>query len=648
MISRRILFYVELLIVFCAFPAFAGPHTVQRGETYADIARLYHIELKDLLSANQDTEAHTGLTIDVPLNTLFYDLGSSTLFRNRQLLKASDLELGKKYYQKGHQLQMELKDASPKKQAKLTDRITDYYRQAVSYGSVEAFYQLGRHLVHGCYYTDDDYPTFFQSVNSNRTEFTEGIEYLQIASVYGERHALVELALACGYKASPIYNAYLCLEMLLMFKNDLGIPVSNLICYMYEYGYGINQDYMQAYLNCPSPEIWSSYKTTHKEAIIDKIAALPDKPEYTKYGIGFDANYFIFLADIYCKDQVMQPEGIYWLHRAAKSNNALANWLLAVIIKEDKYRTISLGDSDSQWLHFARVADNLGNTDAHKYVEQYDLYEKAKREQAEEQERQQRLAEERRKQERRAKWGRIAATAINIAAETALTAAAIHEQQHAQSSYNNSPFQGRVADMTASQFNAQITLAMQQLAQYTVNKGVSDWTGTPMIPTDMSAVRFGSDMSPGSPAWMFNQHQIISSMSMMNTRMACEQMAFLKYQTDQIEQQMIENPLQPIAGYYDRFGNWNSADMVAPATTLSSTSEVTNSYSTTNSYQYGDRICTLCAGLGICNTCNGDGKFQNSLTGDQILCPNCIQNGVRTGKCSSCHGTGKKNGFYNE
>lgn len=50
--------------------------------------------------------------------------------------------------------------------------------------------------------------------------------------------------------------------------------------------------------------------------------------------------------------------------------------------------------------------------------------------------------------------------------------------------------------------------------------------------------------------------------------------------------------------------------------------------------------CRLCAGTGICTTCNGRGQIINWNTGQYQDCPNC--HAPLEGKCHSCSGTGRK------
>lgn len=53
-----------------------------------------------------------------------------------------------------------------------------------------------------------------------------------------------------------------------------------------------------------------------------------------------------------------------------------------------------------------------------------------------------------------------------------------------------------------------------------------------------------------------------------------------------------------------------------------------------------EKRCHLCAGTGICTTCNGRGQMINSYTGQYQDCPNC--HAPLEGKCHSCGGTGRK------
>lgn len=53
------------------------------------------------------------------------------------------------------------------------------------------------------------------------------------------------------------------------------------------------------------------------------------------------------------------------------------------------------------------------------------------------------------------------------------------------------------------------------------------------------------------------------------------------------------------------------------------------------------RDCQLCAGSGQCRTCMGRGYYYSSFDNSKTIpCPNCDRN--HNGKCSSCHGSGKR------
>ena len=90
------------LLFFLTLTAYAGPHTIQRGETFEDIALLYGIPVDSLLKANLQTEARTGLTIEVPLATLVYDLGESALFRTFHNKRSSKDKKGMTLYRNAY------------------------------------------------------------------------------------------------------------------------------------------------------------------------------------------------------------------------------------------------------------------------------------------------------------------------------------------------------------------------------------------------------------------------------------------------------------------------------------------------------------------------------------------------------------------
>ena len=208
-----------------------------------------------------------------------------------------------------------------------------------------------------------------------------------------------------------------------------------------------------------------------------------------------------------------------------------------------------------------------------------------------------------------------------------------------------------IGSMSDAQWMAKNRLAMDQILQYTVNQTIADWNGTPMMPTDMSAVNLGTDMSPGSPLWSWGMQQQINRMSTQNARMQCEVLAFYRRQTDMIEQQLRENPFQPIAGYVNSDGYWISGDMSSDSDnnerSVSNGHEAIREKNRTY-YQerYGNKECHICHGSGRCTTCNGSGFMHNDLTYGSSECPNCLlENMRRTGKCSTCRGTGSVYGL---
>ena len=558
-----------LLAFLCVSSVYAGPHTIQKGETFADVAKLYKVPLDSIIKANPNTEAYAGLTIEVPLSMLVYDLGNSELFRNMRYRYAPNYKKGINKYKTAHEKQLKLNQTTGEKRQKLEAQIINDYTEAVSYGNTDALYQLGRQKVHGILYSTDGYPTFNQNINSDLDEFQKGIEYLQIAALIGKNgKALIELALACGYENSPIRNSYLCLGMLEQYQKELGLDVNNLICYMYENGYGIHPNLLQAYIYCPSTELTDKSGTkTHRERILERIEAMPTNFESSRYGVGFDTKTMMSIGFSHYHDDVLEPEGIFWLHRAARQNDADANWALASILQNKNHAKGSMGNSwniESQTLCFVKNAASNGKQEAEEYLEAYKKQQKAKAKQERHRELERQRKIEEKKQRRRQMWANIASSVVQTAAQTYVAVESAKMQSRQMRGTTLYSMQRMpISQMSDAQWQAKNQLALQQIAQYTMNKTYADWTGTPMIPTDMSAVDLGTDMSPGSPLWNWGMQQQINTMTTQNARASCEISAFYKRQADQITQQLMENPLQPIAGYVDRDGNWISHEMVA-------------------------------------------------------------------------------------
>ena len=165
-----------VLIIFCmsALLAYAGPHTLQKGESYSDIAALYNLPLDSILKANEGVTEYTGYTIEVPLKTLVYDLGDNDFFRSLRFGKGN-YNKGQKKYQSGYHKQMSLFKISGNKRNKVEEEIIKDYTEAIKSGNVDALYQMGRMKVHGKFYANDSYPTFDLDVNEDVDEFREGI-----------------------------------------------------------------------------------------------------------------------------------------------------------------------------------------------------------------------------------------------------------------------------------------------------------------------------------------------------------------------------------------------------------------------------------------------------------------------------------------
>lgn len=638
---------------------YAGPHTIQRGESFASVAKLYNISLDTLLKANPNSECYIGWTIDVPHPFLVYNLGDSQLFRDFRFRKSFNYNKGKSKCRSGYKKQLKLSKLTGEKREDLEKKIVLDYTQAISFGNVDALYQLGKILVHGSFKLYNGMPTFEQSVNENLEDFAKGIEYLQIAALLGNNsYAFVEMALACGYETSPIRNPYLCLSMLEQCKKEQSANVDELICYMYENGYGIKQDLLQAYINCPTKELTENGGKTHRERILELIEDMPVSFESSRYGVGLQSDMLLSIGASNYHDDILEPEGLFWLHRSARLGNADANWMLASVIQNDNCIAASMGNSynkEQQMICFVRKAADLGKQEAGDYLEAYEKQQEAKRKYERQEELKRQREKEERRQRRKEMWLNLAGAAINVAAHTYMTIAASNAQSYSSPRPASSMSIGHMSD---AQWQAKNQLALQQIAQYTINKSYADWTGTPMVPTDMSAVDLGTDVSPGSPLWMWGQQQEINRMSTQITRMECERVAFYKRQADEITRQLNENPLQPIAGYYDIDGNWISHEMVANGylddngltnsnSISGEQSDNTEGYiSRAKSYyseRYGYKDCPGCLGTGKCQTCNAKGHDYNGYGAQGVHeCPNCYkQNGRSTGLCGRCQGKGQ-------
>lgn len=662
--KRALLYTLAAAVALCTA---AGPHTVQRGETFADIARLYNIPLDTLLKANPDTEAFTGLTIEVPLQDLVYDLGDSQLFRQLRYGNNFNTKKGAKKFKAGNNKQLKipkLYKKSDKDLKKAENAITKDYEEAIAYGNFDALCHLGVCLTHGNFLDYSIWPSFNKAINAdNIDEFQKGIEYLQIAALLGhDKYALTELAVACGHEKSPIRNPYLCLSMLEQIDKSGKLrtfDVKNLICHMYETGYGIQQNLKQAYIYCPKSQLVSSRgEPTQREKILEKIEKLPASTESARYGVGMDTKTMLSIALSHFHDSIMEPEGFYWLHRAARMNSGDANWIMAGILHNKNFRETDVDYSfygEEPVMHFAKKAASLGKQEATDFLEAHERYEQALAERERQRRIQEQIAKEEKKRRRREMWLNVAGTVLNTAAQT-YVAVQTAKSYNNHANVNYAAARVPAIQMSDAQWQARNQLALQQIAQYTYNKTMADWNGTPMVPTDMSAVDLGTDMSPGSPLWSWGMQQQINTLATQNARMRYEENAFYKRQADMITQQLMENPLQPIAGYVDRDGNWISREMVE-ADKYSNTTENHNAdepESRRKSYhtdyyteRYGYKDCPSCRGSGICKWCNGKRYVDNEfgLSGSHE-CPNCeIEHGHRSGKCSTCHGTGRVYGL---
>lgn len=651
---RYIYFILSSLI---SFALVAGPHTLQPGENYEDIARLYNVHLDSLKKYNPDIEEFVGYTIDIPISNHFYDLGGSDLFRKLKYHSGRQKEKGLKKYKDAYEKQSKLYKASADKKEKIQLQIQKEYEEAVDCGNLDALYQLGTRYVHGSFYSQDGVPDFRLDINQNLEEFSRGVEYLQIVGLLtGKANAFIDIAVACGHEDSPIRNPYLCVSMLEVFADTEGWPVNPLICYMYENGYGINRDLMQAYVYCDESALTGrNGETTKREKLLKQIADLPKTKENSFYGNELDTETMMSLGLSYYNDGKISPQGLYWLHKAAHRNDADANWTLAGILKNGNYLPGTVGDQykiDQQVMTFVETASALGHKDATEYLTAYRQYEAEKTKQKQLLAEQNRQREAEKKARRRQMWVNFAGTVLQEAAQTWGQIEYAKQISRAnQASMSTMPSIGGLSD---NQWLAKQRLAMEQIVQYTINKNIADWNGTPMVPTDMSAVNLGSDMSPGSPLWSWNVQQRINTMSTRNVRMQCETLAFYRRQRDMIEEQLQTNPYQPIAGYVNSDGYWISADMVGSAypdsgggvESYNANENIREKNSEYYQERYGNKECHICHGSGRCTTCNGTGYVSNHLTSGTSECPNCyLENMRRTGKCGSCQGRGSVYGL---
>lgn len=640
---------------FTSLLAFSETHTLQIGESFEDVARLYDIPLDSLLKYNPDTEPFVGYAIEMPLDNLFYDLGESDIFRKLRYKRMMDTDKGNKIYKSAYKNQLKLVKVSGNKRKRLEEKIFDEYSHALENGNIDAVYQLGMRYLHGSFSNPDRKSGFDLEINPDFKEFTKGIEYLQIANILGKNNdALIALAVACGHESSPIRNPYLCVSMLENFADNMNLPVNNLICYMYENGYGINRNLQQAYIYCSETElIGTEGSPSKREKLMTEIEQLPQSAEASLYGNGLESDMMLSLGLSYYNNDVIASQGLYWLHRAARMKNADANWALASILKNGNFKNGSVGASyniEDQAMTFVERAASCGKKEAKEYLAAYREQQRKKaeyeRELAEQKRREDAIKKERRKQ----MWLDIAGTVITAAAQT-WGQIEYAKQMNAYAQHNTQQMP-TIGGMSEAQWRAKNQLAMEQILQYSINKHISDWYGTPMVPTDMSAVNFGTDMTPGSPLWSWNMQQQINRMSAQNTRMSCEISAYYKRQTDIIAQQLNDNPFQPIAGYVDIDGNWIPGETVGSLYSESGSDtdksephhdirEKNRSYF---SERYGNKDCHICHGRGKCQTCNGQGYVSDAYGTRE--CPNCLlENGHRTGKCGTCQGRGTVFGF---
>lgn len=418
---------LAVLLVTFQF-VYAGPHTVQKGESMTQIAKLYGIPVDSLINANPDSKAYSGVVLEIPLVNSLCDLGHSGLFR-RYRLSAVD---------KTREGEWALKKARRKmaKSAYDTQAIVNYYEKAVSCGNVEALRELGSYYVHGYSIFR---PSFENKINGNVEQFLRGVELLQISSfVEGDDDALADLIVAYGHIDSPIRDVGLTIRTLENYKTKYHKELGDYLYYMYENGYGVDRDYIKAYIHCPTSDLLSKSGLSERERILERIDTISNRDDALRYGVGLEADSLFALGLNYYNDGVLKPEGLFWIHRAAHLGDAEANWTLSKILSnEQTCRAVPLVASKDQSIAFARTAADLGNRDAMEYIEAYDKYvqEKERRER----ERMLEIAqkERERKEQRTQAWLGFAGSLVQVAAQTYAAVQMANNQGGQYYGYNN-------------------------------------------------------------------------------------------------------------------------------------------------------------------------------------------------------------------
>lgn len=111
--------------------------------------------------------------------------------------------------------------------------------------------------------------------------------------------------------------------------------------------------------------------------------------------------------------------------------------------------------------------------------------------------------------------------------------------------------------------------------------------------------------------------------------------------TSEEDQAWWTNYYQSMAGTYSPTSS--STSNVTPAT-----NDVAEKNKNYYDSRYGYRQCHLCNGYKKCTYCNGTKIRHNEMTGNDEPCGMCwLKNGVRTGLCRQCGGTGQTYGIKN-